>query len=476
MSKKIFAFAAVMTATLAAGAQPLELQGAGPYYRLTIPLSSYSQSKLPALGDLQVLNSANVAVPFAWIQDEAPKTFDLRKVPVFAIPESTAGGTSNIAADFVIAADGSIRLSARQSAAANRGSEWLLDTRNQLGPAGGTMVQLTLDIPSSLSGMFSVSVESSDDLIRWSGVGTGKLAQLTAGAERIEQFDVKIAPTTARFLRLRFVDAPQPFTLNGAHVAISQQARTVVPELKWTDAIKPTSCVEKYCDYAVPKNIPLDSLRVLLSDANTLANVTITGTPDLANFPTRHRHRNPLYLLRDKRVEPSSVAANDNAANLRWIARASVYRLQPTQSKDEITSPDIALDGSPFTRIRLSVDTDIKRLGATPPSIAIGSYSRTLIFLASGNPPFKLDWSSSVQSAMVPLTTLMPTYKEGQPITTGFATAVETVVAPSLTPATVAKPTEPPRTPFWLWGVLGVGILALGGMAFSLLRSMNKPR
>jgi hypothetical protein len=152
----------------------------------------------------------------------------------------------------------------------------------------------------------------------------------------------------------------------------------------------------------------------------------------------------------------------------------------------------LALDGRSYSHLRLRTAGPVSVLGPTPPTIAVGATPRTLVFLAQGAAPFSLTWNAAPEKNVVqgaspggalPLATLLPGYSPSKPVTSGEASvtlppapvaAVDAVVAAA---AQLPVPVQPdPFRKWWLWGALGVGLLLLAGMAWSLFASLRKDR
>jgi len=190
--------------------------------------------------------------------------------------------------------------------------------------------------------------------------------------------------------------------------------------------------VIKYCDYLLPRGVPVQSLRIDLPERNTLAQVEISGLRDETQAAAQPRPvpLNPLYSLRHRR--PASTVAVSNEIPL---LDTVVYRL--TQGDHEARSPVIALDGCSYTRLRLRTRGPISALGATPPSIAVAGTPRTLVFLAQGEGPFSLRWDAASHAAVpMALSTLIPGYTSTQPLSAGQAS----VALPSAAKLSAAPP------------------------------------
>ena len=113
------------------------------------------------------------------------------------------------------------------------------------------------------------------------------------------------------------------------------------------------------------------------------------------------------------------------------------------------------------------------------------------MFLAQGGAPFSLTWRAAPETGAVQgagpgaplaLSTLIPGYAADKPVvadgasvTLPVAAVDAAVAAAALAPVPRTAPHDPSRK-WWLWGALGVGLLLLAGMAWSLFASLRKDR
>ena len=453
---------------------PIAVQGVGPYYRLPLSQAVHPHSRHPDLHDLRVLNAAGIPVPFAWLPGElAPEQVFSARLAVFAIPGTPTGQEqSSLPLSLRLGPDGSIRLAAAPGAgkSASEAGDWILDASK----VKGAMVQLRLELAEGANGLFPFTLQTSDDLQQWRFVNApGPLVRLQAQGMRIERLAADLHGLRAKYLRLKFQQPTAKPRLLGAHVDSVQRA-DASPVLQWSAPILPSRCEALHCEYVLPANTPADSLRISLAQLNTLTPITVSGLrPAVA--PLQRGHRNPLYVLRHKRDRPK--APSDPA--LHWMASTLAYRLAAPQGAptDELVAPDVPLDGRVYTGLRLAMPSPVPHLGPTPPAIFLGTYPRSLVFLAQGAGPFRLGWSSDIPSAMLPLKTLVPGYRSGQAIAVDQAS----VELPAPSPSPAAQPPIAPGAvgttqskPFWLWAILGLGLLMLARMAWSLLRTMRQ--
>ena len=466
---------------------PIALQGSGPYYRLTLPLGIYAHAAYGDLRDLRVRNAAGNAVPYAWLRNDAAEPrLASKEVPVFALPASAADASDDAALSFKVRPDGSLALARRPARKQAEAAQWLIDA-SQL---KGSLLQARFEMAPEARGLFAFRLEASDDLRNWRPIGgEEQLVRLAHGGQTIERLAVDLDNVQARFLRLRWSDPKNGAPLTSVAIDSVQEVEPVAP-LEWSGALRPERCGTDHCDYALPRGVPVESLRVDLADVNTLAQVGISGlpaaVPSAASEPPR-ASRNPLYALRHQQRRPASSSSGTPGEVP--LLDTVVYRL--AQAGGEARSPLLALDGTSYSHLRLRTSGPVSLLGATPPTISVAATPRTLVFLAQGAAPFSLTWSTapeknavqgSAPGAALALATLVPGNNPNKPVAPDQApfaspprvAPVDAVVAAT---AQLPVPTQPdPSRKWWLWGALGVGFLLLAGMAWSLFASLRKDR
>ena len=354
-------------------------------------------------------------------------------------------------------------------------TDWIIDARQ----IRGNLLQARFSIDDNAEGIFPLSIEGSDDLRHWRTITQeGQIAALKRPDGKIEKLTVDLYGNRAKFLRLHWQDAAQTLTLKSVTLDSVQQNEVFTP-LQWSAPIPATTCAENYCDYPLPANTPLDSLRINLSEPNTLASITVFGQFPAQIARSYRRHHHPLYVLRHKRQAPVETPALTTEVIL---AQTVTYRLK--QAKGEVRSENLALDGGVYTRLRIQTQGPISLLGQPAPSIEVASTPRSLLFLGRGSPPFSVHWGvDEKQGSALPLATLVPNYRPDSPLKADPASVyiplqiLRPIPQPEAKATTTTTPEETP-TPekkLWLWVALTIGLLLLAGMAWSLFRSMAKP-
>jgi len=459
--------------------------GEGPYFQLSLPVTIYPTAMHADLRDVRIRNSSGQLLPHAWLNSEGTEVQTLSAPAAFypivlrgGATSTTGSGQADVSLEFKQGADGSLlTLKTRPMPNAQEGpgkSDWIIDASQ----IKGNLLQANFGVDDTVEGVFPLSIEGSDDLRHWRMINPeGQIAILKRPDGKIEKFSVDLYGNRARYLRLHWQDAMQVPKLKSVSLDSVQQTEVFTP-LQWSGPIQPATCAENYCDYPLPANTPLDSLRINLSEPNTLASVTVFAHVPAQIARDYRRHHHPLYVLRHKRQSPVEPSTSTTEVIL---AQAVAYRLK--QGGVELRSDDLALDGGIYTRLRIQTQGPINLLGQTAPSIEVASTPRSLLFLGRGSAPFSVHWGvDEKQGEALPFATLVPDYRATKPLKADVATVDIPAQILRQAPPSEAKATNlqqeksTPEKKLWLWAALTAGLLLLASMAWSLFKSMAKQK
>jgi hypothetical protein len=454
----------------------ISVVGQGPFYRLNLPVTIYPTAAHVDLRDVRIRNASGNLVPHAWLHNEvaAPQIIS-GVVGFYPIAVRSNGGTneqSDLSLEFKQNVDGSLlNIRTKTAQAKSVKSDSIIDVSQ----IKGSLLQARFEVDENAEGLFPLSIEASDDLRHWHTIsGDEQIAVLKRQGAKIEKLSVDLYGNRAKFLRLRWRDAAPAITIKSITIDSVQQNEVLAP-LQWSVAIKASNCSENYCDYLLPANTPIDSLRINLSEPNTLASITVSGQYPVHNTNGyQHRHH-PLYVLRHKRQPP----ANATAAQV-ILAQTVSYRL--TQSNGEARSENVVMDGGIYTHLRLQTQGPINMLGQVAPSIEVASTPRSLIFLGRGSAPFSLSWGvDEKQGDALALATLVPGYQPDKVVSVDAASveiplAVVNAIAVPVKNTELSEKEKSAKSDrkLWLWAALAGGLLLLAGMAWSLFKGLGK--
>lgn len=470
---RAFAAAAAMALFSAvAGEAPLQLAGDGAYHRLRVPLNARAQSTDPELSDLRVLNAAGSAVPYAWLDTEPDWTAEPKRqrVPLLKAPASARATAASATADAALPG-------------------WLVDLR----AVAGVPQELQFDVAPGANGVFGFSIEASDDLQQWRTIeSAAQLVALQYEGQRLERSSFELSAATGvrgGYLRLRPLPGQDALPLKGVQVA-SMAHRRELPDWQWSEAIAPSQCQAEYCDYVLPRHLPLQRLEIQLAESNTLARVEVLAQPEVmatTTAPASSRHhrfphpvRDHLKTLHRKTAPPAPAADTAGGPSGYWLTvdSGSVYALRVRGN--ELRSTTLELPGGWYTHVRLKPVGGIAQLGAKPPSIRVAGRAANLVFLARGQGPYRLAWNQTSPSVEMPLAQLMPGTAGGEPADDAALPEATVVAAPpkpatpppvASAPASAAAAADPKANQkLWLWGAMVVALGLMGFMAWSLLK------
>lgn len=419
---------------------PLSLSGEGPWYRLELPLGVQLRASQADLRDVRVFNAAGEPQAYALARQQAQSTEqrNLSAVKWFPLYNSAQAGDSPPSVRVQSNANGTL-VQVQPSTQLEAGEEalrgWLLDASAIKAP----LQQLVLDWVSEHDGFQRFSIEASDDLQHWQPWGDGQVARLSFADERIEQHEVALPGQTARYLRLLWQSPQAAPTLTAAQLQSSTTSSQPSP-LAWSQPLAGSVAKPGEYSWQLPMGLNVERVRIELKQANSLA-------------PAR------LYGRRE--------------SSLPWqpLGNGLLYRL--TQNGQDVQHNELQLPGQTVQQLKLVVDERGGGLGAEAPNLEFAVRGVQLVFLARGDGPFTLALgNSAVSAANLPLSTLIPDYSPQRLKDLGQARVDG---ASQLAPVATKDPVAPASAgPDWkkigLWAVLLLGVLALAGMAFSLLR------
>lgn len=419
---------------------PLSLSGEGPWYRLELPLAVQLHASQTDLRDIRVFNAAGEPQAYALARQQAQTTeqhtlSDVKWFPLYSSADA-ADSTPSVRVQSTI--NGTL-VEVQPSTQLEAGEEvlrgWLLDASAIKAP----LQQLVLDWTSERDGFQRFSIEASDDLQHWQPWGEGQVARLSFADERVEQHEVALPGQTARYLRLLWNTPQTAPVLTSAQLQSSTTSSLPSP-LVWSQPLKGSSAKAGEYTWQLPMGLNLERVRIALTQANSLAPATLYGRRE---------------------------------SSLPWqpLGNGLLYRL--TQNGQDVQQNELQLPGQTVQQLRLVVDERGGGLGAEAPSLEFAVRGTQLVFLARGAGPYTLALGNPTASAAnLPLATLIPDYSAqrlkqlGQAKVEGAAQLASATVAPA---AAVAAG-GPDWKKIGLWAVLLLGVLALAGMAFSMLR------
>ncbi len=298
----------------------LSLQGEGPWYRLSIPMSVQLSAAHADLRDLRVFDAEGEALPYALVagserQASTPHEAEVRLFPLrgtsaadatqpnLRVQRNTSGTIVEVLPE-----------NAGPAAETLRG--WLIDASAVTFP----LERLRLDWSSPEEGFQRFSVEASDDLEHWQAWGDGQIARLTFNGERIDVSEVKLPGRQARYLRLAWPAGATAADLHGARLQGSTRSTEPAPMI-WSEPLAGRQAGDGEYRWQLPLALPLQRVRVSLEQAltHTIVPVELSGRDRTENASPR-REAAWSSLARGSSTGCRSTAATYSRTS--WNCRA----------------------------------------------------------------------------------------------------------------------------------------------------------
>ncbi|MCL1961441.1 MAG: DUF3999 domain-containing protein [Desulfovibrionaceae bacterium] len=428
---------------------PLQLPEGASLARLPLPAGALTQAQTADLRDLRVFNAAGQPVPLALgrvsAAASAPAAVELPALPILADPQTAAASSAGLSLRIEDGPGGRVaRLDAPPVAATSTSPSApaallgaLIDTREQKAP----LQAIELDAGWPAGRPFTFRLHASGDLRQWQPLGEVTAYRGADGAVMAPP-RVALAGATlqARYLRVTW-DAAAPNAVRVRAVRLLPQPPQAAPERVAAPLTLPEGAGRdpRVIEWRLPFATPLAALDIRVTGQATLVPVRVLA---------RQQPEQPWALL----------------------GRHVVFSL--TQNGQTQHSPPLELGQAAWREWRVEADAASHGF-AEPPQITAWLAPAQLVFVASGPPPFTLAAGrADAPSVYLPLASLIPGYEPGAQDPLPAAT-LAAPPAPAPVPTTAAGAERDARSKI-LWAILLAGVLALGGMAWTLARQLNK--
>lgn len=397
-------------------------------YQVEIPTEVYETIARDDLGDLRVFDSSGQPVPqtLRWSTDEQIVAGADLELPFFPL-RYEAEGSGPVAVEVRRDSGGTVVSVSESPSRSASVSSWLIDTS-----ALETLpseIEIFLE-ESARNFVAKIDVSASEDLVSWSRiVASAPLARLSFRGDVIENRVIELPDRQSAYLRLDW-----PREVRGTAITrIVARLRTArIAERRWS-ALSPRLS-EGGLVYPSTTRAPIDRLGLTLP-RNALVSVTISSRRGDGEWRTRYE--------------------------------GDLYKV--SSGEDEIAREVVSISPTLADEWRLEL-----REGALPtPELRVGWVPGILFFLAQGEAPYTLAWGSAAVQ---------------RPESNGVEQLLErigddrsmissAVPGPRSTLGGEARLRESPRFDrFILWGVLVLGVIAVGFLAWRLWREMSSQK
>ena len=428
----------------------------GPFYRFALPLEVYQGVTRADLGDLRVFNGHGEVLPHALLRVEAQAESRQTEhaVPFFPLPAEAGPreGDADLLVTVRQTGDGTL-VAVRRTPAAGKANAVVRGVVLDASKLQGGIRSLRLNVGPSSVAFHAYTIESSTDLQHWRQLKSdAQLVRLSHDGHQVVNDKAEWGSNADPYLRVLWADPRQAPAILSVQLGLVETSPGQPVEI-WSGPLTPSASQTNIHEYLLPGKLPLEKLRINLPQINTLT---------------------PLNIQR--RIDPVALRNHRHRAEPYWetFSRPVVYRLQSPQG--ELRSPDIDLAGQIEERLRLVIDGRAGGIGSEAPTLQVGFVPHVLVFLARGEGPFVLAWGADgVNRGELPVATLLPGYEGLHKLTATPATLSPAASAPTVKSAASEKSAVSPASSKWiLWTVMLLGLLVLGGMAWSLLGQLRK--
>jgi hypothetical protein len=425
-----------------------------PLQRLLLPAEALVRLQSPAYADLRIFNAAGQPVPMALASVPTPASTQEHSVKLPAYPILGAEGAAAAGLEGL-----SLRIEERQgkrvvqlntggstasAAAPQKVLGALLDARKLKEPVAA----MTLDADLPVGQPVTFHVQASKDLKNWRPLADTVLYRADASASAASlgdtRLDLSMADLKDHYLRISWGSAV--VTVRGATMLTSQS--TAVRQRVSATMATPALTNAHELSFALPFATPVAALRITPQGSNVLVPIRVLG----------RKHREQPWAL---------------------LASSVVYRLGAA-GKAQSSGP-VDLQGASVREVKIEADAKTPGFAAAP-EITLQFEPAQLVFLASGQGPFTLAAGlagpSGAAAAFLPMASLIPNYQASQENALPLAQAdVAKADGSGLAGPLVAGSPQGdglPTRSLVLWGILLLGVLALAGMAWGLLKQTKK--
>ena len=421
----------------------LETSNDEPLYQTTLPETVYGYSNRDHLQDLVVLNVNNEAIPYALVpykrmHPQQIVTEKSKPIVIFPLQQDSI----NNAAVTSIQLDGqnnktSIQLKPPTEATTSK-TDYLFD----LGKQHPAFNKLTLDWEGQSGKLITIDILTSDNLKDWQYAGQATLLKVSADNESILKNSVSFMHSiNAQFLQIKPKNTTETFLLKSASLQFNQIEETP-PPIDW----QPIYLIKReqtedftHIEFESPGRYPARYLDIQLPQQNTITTV---------NIHVRNNSNQPWSNVKS----------------------ASIYRLK--KDGNQYTNKPIQISATTARYWRLSFSKNNGSIGQENPKLSLGWLPDTLIWNARGSGPYRLQIGDDINTAtnLMNINDLLRPYDNIN--LSDIPHASLTFVSGNQQAS--RWDTAKDRKYLWLWIGLFLGVIALAGMAYSLLKENTK--
>ena len=443
----------------------LQVSGKQGVVGVRLPQAVYLNARTASLDDVRVFDAKGVVQPYALHRPPtataAQRTTRAANVFPVRAKDRQSTGTPSIDIDIQTRPDGSV-MSVQAHAGKSTTDDAVLDSlildfgpmdngsETALASTSARIEALRFSTPKDQPNYTAqVWLETSNDLKKWSAIGAAELGWLSNdSAQTLANDRLEFSPQAFRYARLTWRRGePALFSSIQADVVIRQSAEPF-RETLW---LKPVPGIQTGdLVYKAGIAVPVEQISLKLSEPNIVYPVTLGA---YVERPSRQAGKTTEWVFQPRTQATFYQISQDGEAR-----RSGALTINPVHQKDWVIRP---LNGATTAQ----------------PELGLAWQPATLIFLAGGTPPYSLRFGrSDANPASQPLSRVAPGFSLNE-LNTLESAQVGALQSSNSSTAGASAAAEAGlsarnRT-FILWGVLLLGVVVLGGMAWRLVRQMS---
>ena len=449
-------------------ALPLQISGTQGVVSVQLPQSVYLNAQMGDLADLRVFDAKGVAQPFALYRPSMPDQIQRTTLPanIFPVHAQNPSASGNSPFDLAIQThpDGSIASASVQVHSGKSAEDaplkslildfgpWQAQENETTQSRKAYIEALRFDVPpNQVNYIAEIWLETSNDLKSWKTAGAAELSWLSNEDEQVLANDrLDFSPQRFRYARLNWRRGePAQFARIQAELAVQQSSQPVLETL-W---LSPSSGKQAGdLIYKASPALPVEQVDLRLDEANTVY---------------------PMMLgVYTERLIQRKGNRRDMETIFQPLTRATFYRITQDGETRHSGSLSIGRTQRPEWVIR-----PLNPGSTLQPELGLSWQPATLIFLASGTPPYSLHFGrANTQAASQSLSQVAPGFSPNELNRLEKAKAGELQIRHAAFASSgeddAAQNAQFRRT-LALWGALLLGVAALGSIAWQLVRQMN---
>lgn len=428
----------------------IQTQANTPFYELDIPSAVYETISRADLGDLRVLNGNGQVVPHGLRSMAMIRTnkTDVINPPFYPLYQQTGESVNDLHLSIKRNSQGEVinihSYSPKQSKTKLL-SGYLLDLRKWKKPVDE--IKVVWKNPDGKSFIRKLNISQSSNLETWRLIALGKtLVNLSYQNHQLTNDTITLNHSKAKYIRIMFSDKKAGLELKSIQVSHTKQSTS--QQRNWQAvSVSTTNRAGEYTFHHKLKTLARQ-LQIKLPENNTVVRV--------------------MVLSRINKDQP-------------WIHRGSTLLYRLSVNGSDIEKSNINISASRDNQWLLRFDQQGGGIGSGLPKVKLEWQPQQLVFVARGEPPFRVVWGSAqIQPMLINANQLLPISIKNTSDNTNYKSSIvstaelqidtiRSINKKVLTP----KPKEINWQQWMLWILLVSAAAILIWMAVRLMKKMD---